>query len=76
MEKGDFEFKRGRGTTLLIACGALVREVVDLIEMKRWTHLHIECLPAKLHHTPNLIPGTIRSKNREVRMDDEKIHVL
>jgi hypothetical protein len=72
----EFEFKRGRGTTLLIACGALAREIVDLIEVNRWTHLDVSCLPAKLHHTPNLIPGAIQAKIREMRGRYQKIYVL
>jgi Protein of unknown function (DUF1638) len=72
----DFEFKRGRGTTLLIACGALSHEIVDLIETNRWTHLDVACLPAKLHHTPNLIPDAIRAKIKELRGRHEKIYVL
>ncbi len=43
---------------LLIACGALAREIVDLVEQNRWTGFDIQCLPAKWHNTPELIvPG-------------------
>jgi hypothetical protein len=43
---------------LLIACGALAREIVDLVERNKWRGFDIQCLPAKWHNTPELIvPG-------------------
>lgn len=72
----SYEFKRGTGTTLLIACGALAREIVDLIEINRWRHLDVTCLPAKLHHAPKLIAGAVRGKIREARGKYDRIYVL
>lgn len=40
---------------LLIACGALAREILDLKEANGWTHLDLTCLPAKLHLHPDRI---------------------
>lgn len=71
-----FDFKRGQGSTLLIACGALAREIVDLIEMNRWRHLDVTCLPAKLHHDPQRIPEEVRRKIRANRPQYEKIYVV
>jgi len=71
-----FTFKRGLGQTLLIACGALGREVIDLIELNGWRHLDVTCLPAKLHHRPQLIPNEVRRKIRANRSRYEKIFVL
>lgn len=70
------KFKRGRGTTLLIACGALANDIIRLIEQNRWQHLDVTCLPAKLHHNPVLIPEAIREKIRAARDGYEKIYVL
>ena len=53
--------------TLLIACGALAREMLALIEANGWTHLTLECLPAKLHNRPERIPEAVRAKIRERR---------
>ena len=47
-EDAPFRFKRGQGTTLLIICGALGREIVDLLEANRWTHLDVAALPAAI----------------------------
>lgn len=72
----NLHFRRGQGSTLLIACGALGREIVDLIEMNRWSHLDVTCLPAKLHHQPALIPEAIRAKIRENRPKFDTMYVL
>jgi hypothetical protein len=47
--------------TLVIACGALAREILALIDRNGWTHLDITCLPASLHNRPDLIPDRLRS---------------
>ena len=69
-------FQRGHGTMLLIACGALGREIIDLIERNGWHHLDVECLPAKLHHTPDVIPERVREKIRKAQGKYRKIYVL
>jgi hypothetical protein len=44
---------------LLIACGALARELVTLRRHNDWPHLKIQCLPPELHNTPARIPGAV-----------------
>ncbi len=75
-DKRAFGVNHGGGNTLLIACGALAREIIDLIKMNGWQHLDVTCLPAKLHHRPKLIPEEIRRKIRINRFRYEKIFVL
>ena len=62
--------------TLLIACGALAREVRALTEINRWTHLELTCLPAQLHNRPERIPAAVRAKIRANRGRYERILVL
>ena len=62
--------------TLLIACGALAREVLALIRLNGWTHIDLACLPAKLHNTPARIPEAVRSKIRGARRKYHKVLVL
>jgi hypothetical protein len=62
--------------TLLIACGALAREVLALIEHNGWRHLELACLPAKLHNRPERIPAAVRAKVRAGRRRYERIVVL
>jgi len=51
----------GNGRILLIACGALAREILDLKAANRWTHLDLTCLPAKLHLYPDKITDAVRA---------------
>jgi hypothetical protein len=48
------------GRVLLIACGALAREILDLKAANGWDHLELHCLPAILHNHPDRIPGAVR----------------
>jgi hypothetical protein len=52
---------------LVIACGALAREIVALREINHWPHLVVQCLPANLHNRPEKIPGAVREKIRANR---------
>lgn len=49
-----------RGKVLLIACGALAREILDLKAANNWTHLDLTCLPAKYHLYPEKITQSVR----------------
>lgn len=49
----------GRGRILLIACGALAREILDLKAQNGWDHLDLTCLPAKLHLYPDRITEAV-----------------
>jgi hypothetical protein len=60
----EFDFANGGGEVLLIACGALAREIIELIEKNRWTAFDVACLPAKWHNTPQFIPEGVREKIR------------
>jgi len=65
----------GTPKTLLIACGALAREMLALIAANGWSHLTLKCLPAKLHNRPERIPDAVRDKIRESRANYERILV-
>lgn len=60
---------RTAGRVLLIACGALAREILALREANRWRHLDLACLPAKLHNTPRLIPQAVRARIRRAKAE-------
>ncbi|MCP4315379.1 MAG: DUF1638 domain-containing protein [Hyphomicrobiales bacterium] len=65
----------GKGT-LLICCGAIANEVVSMITHNGWDSLHVQCLPAHLHNTPQLIPEAIRAKIRTFRGQFDDMVVL
>lgn len=50
-----------RGKVLIVACGALAREIIDLKEANGWTHLDLTCLPANYHLYPEKITDAVRA---------------
>src|SRR5471032_1685087 len=57
----------GRGA-LVIACGALAREIAALRRVNGWTQLDVCYLPPELHNRPERITGAVQEKiqaNRE-----------
>lgn len=49
----------GAGRILLIACGALAREILALKRLNGWDHMDLQCLPAKLHLYPDQITAEV-----------------
>jgi hypothetical protein len=72
----EFRYVTGKGDVLLIACGALAREIVDLIERNRWSAFDVQCLPANWHNTPHFIVPAVREKIRSNRGGYKTIFVL
>ena len=56
-----------RASTLVIACGALAREVAALQHANAWTSLDVRCLPAQLHNRPERIAPAVREVIRANR---------
>ena len=52
---------------LVIACGALAREIAALRRMNHWTALDVRCLPAELHNRPERIAPAVRDEIRAQR---------
>lgn len=67
---------RSAGRILLIACGALAREILDLKKANGWTHLDLTCLPAKLHLYPEQITDAVRVAVAEHRDTYDEIFVV
>jgi len=55
------------GSVLVIACGALAREILALKRLNGWEHLDLTCLPAKLHLWPDRIPDAVAGAVEEAR---------
>jgi len=69
LENG-FEAPRAKaepGQVMLIACGALAREILAINEANGWDHAVLECLPAKLHNAPEHIAEAVRVKIRDAK---------
>jgi len=73
---GEFKFKRVSGGTLLIACGALAKEVIQIIEINKLENIDVQCLPAQLHHRPNLIPAALEKLLKKHHENYKKIYVV
>jgi len=53
--------------TLLIACGALGREIAAVRRADGWRSLDVRCLPAQLHNRPERIAPAVRAEIRANR---------
>ncbi|HXT09147.1 MAG TPA: DUF1638 domain-containing protein [Roseiarcus sp.] len=77
-ETEDERFYSGRGglkRVLVIACGALAREILSLRGGPLGA-FDVTCLPAKLHNRPMLIPAAVRAKIRAKRAEYDEILCL
>ena len=59
--EASLPFGQAAARILVIACGALAREILELIERNGWAHIELRCLPAKLHLRPELITDAVAS---------------
>lgn len=60
---------------LIVACGALARELRDIVQLGSLRGVTIECLPAKLHNRPDHIPEAVRARVRAGREHYDRILV-
>jgi len=60
--------------TLLIACGALAHELVDVLQANEWSHVDVQCLPAEWHNTPDKIAPGVEQKILQNK--EEYDHIL
>lgn len=54
--------KSQRDRLLVIACGALAKELLDVVRLNSLDWVDVECLPARLHNTPDLIPAAVEER--------------
>ena len=66
---------QAQGKLLVIACGALAREIVWLQKANGWQQFDLQCLDAELHNRPKLIPGKLRLKIEQNRKNYHHIFV-
>ena len=74
-EKG-LPLARPKGRILLVACGALAREILDLKTQNAWDHLDLTCLPAILHNHPEKITDAVRKAVEKQRNAYSDIFVV
>jgi hypothetical protein len=54
---------------LIIACGALAREITALKRANGWKDIDVQCLPADLHNRPERIVPAVREQIRAHRSE-------
>lgn len=64
-----------RRPVLVIACGALAREITQLKRSHGWDHLHLQCIDARLHMRPALIPERVREQIRKHKDEYDQMFV-
>jgi hypothetical protein len=64
-----------RASTLVIGCGALGRELVELVARNGLDAVEVRCLPASLHNRPDGIPAAVDAKLREAAGRYDRVFV-
>lgn len=47
---------------LVIACGAIARELVRIRKLNQWDHIEFQCLSPELHNSPDQLPSAVKEK--------------
>jgi len=66
----------GAAPTLLLACGALAREILAVIRANGLDHMDLMCLPAILHNRPEKIPQAVADAVAQHRDAYDRIYVV
>ena len=61
--------EKGAGRTLVIACGALAKEIIHLKTQLGADRLDLHCLPAEWHNAPQHIPEGVRARIRQAKAE-------
>ena len=62
--------------TLLLACGALARELIAIRDANGWRQMDLHCLPADLHLYPQKIPDAVEAAVQKHRDAYDQIIVV
>ena len=68
-------FEAERPELLVLACGAIAREVLAVIRLNGWTNVTVRCLPAKLHSRPERIAPAVDAKLTALQGQYERVYV-
>ena len=60
---------------LVVACGALAREPLEVVRANGLHGIDVECLPASYHNTPELIPDAVAARVLESRDRYDEVYV-
>lgn len=71
----EVQFGSAEARVLILACGAIAREVLAVRDLNGWEHVDVRCLPAKLHSTPQRIPEAVDAKLTELEGRYDRVFV-
>jgi len=60
---------------LVLACGALAREILAIVQRNGWSHVDLTCLPAIFHNHPERIAPALEAAIKKYRSDYDAIFV-
>ncbi len=60
---------------LIIACGALAREIAALKRINQWSQIDVQCLPPELHNRPERIVPALREQISRHRCEYDTLFI-
>jgi Protein of unknown function (DUF1638) len=60
---------------VVIACGAIAKEILELKRLNGWKGLELVCLSARLHNTPRAIPQAVEEKIAKAKAEGKSVFV-
>lgn len=60
---------------LVIGCGAMARELLDIVSRNGLDGVDVTCLPARYHNTPDLIPGAVEERILKAQDSYDRVFV-
>ncbi|GGO52485.1 Protein of unknown function [Roseovarius pacificus] len=76
LTESGLDLRSRQKRVLLIACGALAREILALIKANGWDHMDLQCLPANLHLYPDRIVTAVEQAVERNRDRYDRIFVV
>ncbi|EEE36447.1 hypothetical protein RKLH11_280 [Rhodobacteraceae bacterium KLH11] len=76
LTREGYAVPRAAESILLIACGALAREILDLKHRNGWDHIALTCLPAILHVHPEKITQAVEDAVAKHRESYDQIYIV
>ena len=75
LTNGTLTLSNSRDGTLVVACGAIAREILAINEILSWDNISIKCLPAIYHNQPEKITPAVIDVVRNNKQKYQKIYV-
>ena len=75
LTNGTITLSNSRDGTLVVACGAIAREILAINEILSWDNISIKCLPAIYHNYPEKIAPAVTEVVKNNKQKYQKIYV-